>query len=182
MNKETDKHNYKDRKYNIVSYDDSWPVLFEEYKSKLNSIFKDSKVEHIGSTSILDMNAKPCIDILVIVKDLKYVESKVEDMKKLGFEYRGRIIADNSLLFRIMEDSESIVIAHFFLEGHSHISEMINFRNYLKTHNYEAMHYASLKKDLYLKYPDDYASYRKYKDEYVEELTKKVSLFYNERS
>lgn len=176
MNEKTDKHNYKDRKYDIVPYDTNWSTLFEEYKEKINKIFEDVQIEHVGSTSIVGMDAKPCIDILVIVKDLKYVESKISDMEKIGFEYRGQMISDNSLLFRVMKDSESLVIAHFFLEGHPHIKEMIDFRNYLRSHEEEVKDYSDLKKDLYSKYPNDYASYRKYKDEYVKELIKRVTV------
>jgi GrpB-like predicted nucleotidyltransferase (UPF0157 family) len=168
------KHSYKDRRYEIVPYNPDWTNKFEEYKSKIKKIFPNFQIEHIGSTSVLGMAGKPCIDILVIVDDIKTVEGNVREMEQAGFEYAGQFVMENSRLFRVMKDNSLLANIHFFPIGHPHNDEMINLRNYLRAHPQEAENYSKIKENLYSKYENDYASYRKYKDEYMNELKKRV--------
>jgi GrpB-like predicted nucleotidyltransferase (UPF0157 family) len=168
------KHSYKDRRYEIVPYNPDWTNKFEEYKSKIKKIFPNFQIEHIGSTSVLGMAGKPCIDILVIVDDIKTVEGNVREMEQAVFEYAGQFVMENSRLFRVMKDNSLLANIHFFPIGHPHNDEMINLRNYLRAHPQEAENYSKIKENLYSKYENDYASYRKYKDEYMNELKKRV--------
>lgn len=169
------KHSYKDRKYDVVPYDQSWPSQFENHASKIRKIFGENiQIEHIGSTSVPGMDGKPCIDVLVMIKDLKIVEDHVSDMEEVGFEYAGQFVMENSRLFRVMKDNTLLANIHFFPIGHPHNGEMIDLRNYLRAHPEEVKSYSELKNELYVKYSNDYASYRKYKDEYMAELKKRV--------
>ncbi|MEK7505702.1 MAG: GrpB family protein [Patescibacteria group bacterium] len=171
-----DKHPYKDRKYDVVPYDENWPRQFEKYKSKLKKIFGDDvQIEHIGSTSVPGMGGKPCIDVLLIIKDLKNVEDHISDMEKVGFQYAGQFVMKNSRLFRVTKDNHLLANIHFFPIGHPHNIEMINLRDYLRNHPKEVETYSNIKKDLYSKYSDDYASYRKHKDEYILNLIERAT-------
>lgn len=172
--KMNNKHSYKDRKYEIVPYNPNWVNQFEEYKLKIQKIFPNFQIEHIGSTSVPGMSGKPCIDVLVMVNDLKTVEEHTSDMEQAGFEYGGQFVMENSRLFRVMKDNALLANIHFFPIGHTHNEEMIGLRNYLRSHPEETESYSKIKKELYSKYKDDYASYRKYKDEYMNELKKRV--------
>lgn len=173
------KHSYKDRKYDVVSYDSNWPNQFENYALKIRKIFGDDvQIEHIGSTSVFGMDGKPCIDLLVMVKDLKMVEEHISDMENVGFQYAGQFVMESSRLFRVMENNHLLANIHFFPVGHPHNAEMINLRDYLRKHPEEVEVYSNIKKELYSKYKNDYASYRKYKDEYMDGLKKRVSEFF----
>ncbi len=176
MQNNNSKHAYKDRKYDIVQYDPRWPRQFEEYAAKIRDIFgQDIQIEHIGSTSVPGMSGKACIDLLVIPDDLHTVDGYIQEMKAVGFEYSGQVITKDSHLFQIFDDNVLKANIHFFPQGHRHITEMINLRNYLRSHPEEMEAYSELKKELHIKYSDDYASYRKLKDEYMEELKNRVS-------
>jgi len=172
----TNKHPYKDRKYDVVPYNPDWPKQFEEYASKVKKIFGNLQVEHIGSTSVVGMSGKLCIDVLVIVKDLKMVEGHISDMEQAGFEYAGQFVMPDSRLLRVIKDNVLYANIHFFPEGHPHNDEMISLRNYLRSHPTEVDRYTKIKKELYSKYSNDYASYRKYKDEYMDDLKKRVKV------
>jgi len=169
-----DKYSYKDRKYNIVPYNPDGVNQFEEYKSKIQKIFTDIQIEHIGSTAVPGMAGKPCIDILVIVDKLKTVEEHIDDMEQAGFKYAGQFVMENSRLFRVIKDNTLLANVHFFPAGHPHNDEMLGMRNYLRSHSEEVQNYSKIKNELYSKYENDYASYRKYKDEYMNELKKRV--------
>jgi GrpB-like predicted nucleotidyltransferase (UPF0157 family) len=169
-------YSYSNRKYEIVPYDPAWVRQFEELKAKIQTIFHNVQIEHIGSTSVPLMLGKPCIDVLVIVEDLREVETHVTDMEALGFEYAGEFVTEHSLLFRVMKDNTLLANIHFFPVGHPHNKEMLDVRNYLRSHPEEVKAYSALKQELYTKYHNDYASYRKYKDEYVNKLQERATI------
>lgn len=168
------KHSYSSRKYAVVPYDPNWVHQFEELKVKLQTIFKTAQIEHIGSTSVPGMVGKSCIDVLVIVNDLQEVETHTSEMENLGFEYAGEFVMKDSCLFRIMKDNILLANIHFFPVGHPHNKEMLGLRDYLRSHPEEVKAYSDLKQQLYANYQNDYASYRKYKDEYMAGLKERV--------
>jgi len=174
MNK--NKHSYKDRRYSIVPYDPMWPAQFESYADKIKKIFGNSVlIEHIGSTAVPGMSGKPCIDVLVIMDDLTNIEGRVKEMEQAGFVDAGQFVMENSRLFRVVKDNALLANIHFFPKGHPHNKEMIKVRDYLRTHSEEAEAYSAMKNDLYVRYADDYATYRKYKDEYMDALVKRAA-------
>lgn len=166
---------YKDRKYQIVPYITDWKNQFAIEAEKIRNIFgKEIHIEHVGSTAVPGMEGKSCIDILVLIDDLSVMNKYIEDVCKLGYDYSGQFIMDGSRLFRKMKDGELLVNIHFFTPGHPHAQEMISVRDYLRAHPEEVKKYSDAKKELYKKYPNDYAEYRKQKDIYMEDLTKRA--------
>lgn len=174
MNLDTKQHPYKDRKYKIVAYDQNWVRQFENYASKIKTIFPTVQIEHIGSTSVPGMSGKSCVDVLVIVPDIELVRDKKNAIEELGFEYAGSFVTKDSVLFRVMKDNGLLANVHFFPINHPHNGEMLNLRDYLRTHPEEVIAYSNLKNELESTYSNDYASYRKYKDEYMEKLKERV--------
>ena len=168
----------KNRKYTVVLYNPNYVEQFEAYSKKIQNIFNDPsiKIEHIGSTAVIGMCGKPCIDILVMTENLGVVENHIQDMEKCGFEYAGSFVMDNSILFRLMKDGESFVNVHFFPIDHPHNKEMLDIRDYLISHPEEVKIYSNLKNQLFSKYPNDYNAYRKYKDEHMRGLMKKSRI------
>lgn len=79
----------KDRSYTVVPYNKEWAEKYEQEQKIIASIFgkKAVRIEHIGSTSIEGMWAKPQIDILVIVDDLSAVDDIIISMESKGYVY-----------------------------------------------------------------------------------------------
>ncbi len=167
-------NSYSARKYEVVSYDLNWTTRFAELKFKVQEIFGEVQVEHIGSTSVPGMSGKSCIDVLVIVKELRMVDDHISDMEKVGFSYAGEFVMKDSRLFRIMKDDTLLANIHFFPVGHPHNNEMLHMRDYLRLNPEEVITYSKLKQELHMRYPNDYASYRKEKDEYMNKLKEKI--------
>lgn len=170
------KSEYKDRKYRIEPYNPEWPKQFEAEAATLKNIFGEDAIaiEHIGSTSVPGMDGKSTIDILILVENISLAEKYAEEMKDSGYEYLVGYVSPNTVLFRHMKDNALISNIHVFQKNHSHVHEMIALRDYLRSHPNEVRAYSQVKKELFEKYPDDYATYRKLKDEYMEELKKRV--------
>ena len=75
-------------KIKIKSYNDNWPYIFEDIKSKIrDNIDKDNiTIEHIGSTSVKNLASKPIIDILIGIK-FQELDDYITPIKNLGFIY-----------------------------------------------------------------------------------------------
>ncbi|MFA6519881.1 MAG: GrpB family protein [Candidatus Paceibacterota bacterium] len=167
---------YKDRKYDVVPYDQNWPNEFESAAAKIRSVFNDDAIDiqHIGSTAVPDMDGKPCIDILVTVNDISVADKHRAEMEALGYIYAGDFVRPESVLFRKMNGTTVLSNVHIFPQQHSHVQEMLRLRDYLRSNPGEVKDYSQLKQNLYTKYKNDYAQYRKYKDEYMETLKQRA--------
>jgi len=77
----------------IVDYDPLWTEAFAEEKAGIVGAFKelDVTVEHVGSTSVPGLAAKPIIDIMVVVPDSATAEKAIAPLTALGYDYRGEV-------------------------------------------------------------------------------------------
>ncbi len=168
------KFPYETREYEILPYDPAWPIRFNIIAEHLKKIFGQDAVDvqHIGSTSVSGMEAKPTIDVLVIVPagvDLDIHKAEMEQQ----YVYEGQKVKQDSRLYREVKAGEILANIHIFPVGHSHIKHMLGLRDYLRTHPADVIEYSELKKNLRDKYPNDYGEYRKQKDSYMDNILKK---------
>jgi GrpB-like predicted nucleotidyltransferase (UPF0157 family) len=152
----------------LVPYDPDWKQLFEVEKASLQEVLGLNvlDIQHIGSTSIPGMLAKPIIDIAIAIDDFEQARVCIPSIEGLGYEYKGEY---------------GIPRRHYFVKGeprlfHVHMSEIdslewqntILFRDYCCQHAEVAQEYAELKAQLAVKYPQDRAAYLDGKTEFVE--------------
>lgn len=159
------------RNYHFQTYDPSWPIKFNEIKQNLTEVFgvKALDIEHVGSTSVPGMDAKPLIDILIVVEDIKNLESEKAKMISMGYNIRENILNDRSVLFEMKDGDEKVQNIHVFEKGARTIGQFIYTRDYLRTHPERAKEYAVLKHVLKEKFPDDYQAYRDGKHDFLQE-------------
>ncbi|HCC83994.1 TPA: hypothetical protein DEP96_04055 [Candidatus Uhrbacteria bacterium] len=167
---------YKDRKYEIVKHDATWPEKFAAEAEVVKDVFSDMAlaIEHIGSTAVPGLAGKPTIDILVLVNNVVVADELTEKMVKVGYVALGEYVMPSTRLFAKDKDGHRIVNVHVFEKDHPHIKEMLGLRDYLRVHPEVVAEYSQLKFDLADSYPDDYGSYRKYKDAFVDDLMQKL--------
>lgn len=171
--------NHRGRTYDLESYTPEWSNRFKsEAQIILDIVGPETKIEHVGSTSVPGMLAKSCIDILVLVNDINEVDQYIEALEKMGYEYKKDIVMDGARLFRKYKDNKAWVNTHFFSANHPHIKEMLVVRDYLRVNPKEVQEYSELKKALYEKYPEDYYLYRDNKDKYMKDLTARALAFF----
>ncbi|MEZ4194971.1 MAG: GrpB family protein [Candidatus Paceibacterota bacterium] len=169
---------YQGRKYLVQSYDPNWVAQYEVEESALRRTLGGNilSIEHVGSTSVPGLAGKPLIDILVVVKNIEEADRFEPTLSSLGYDFLGQYVMEGSRLYVKEKDNTRLVNLHFFKQGHKHICEMIGLRDYFRSHPEVVKGYSQLKFDLFEKYPDDYGSYRKYKDDWVNELKAKLGL------
>jgi GrpB-like predicted nucleotidyltransferase (UPF0157 family) len=154
----------------VVPYDPAWP---EKYADEARRIRRAAgglivDIQHIGSTAIPGMSAKPIIDIAVAVADLDaaHLGRLVSVLTGLGYEYRGLLFGrEGHHLFRKGDPREFFL--HVFDQRSRLWTERVAFRDYLVGHPAVATEYRKLKQELAARYPDDRASYTAAKTAFV---------------
>ncbi|MCP5383034.1 MAG: GrpB family protein [Altererythrobacter sp.] len=153
------------RPYSIETYDPEWKKKYEEVSKRISDILGESiiSIEHIGSTSIEGMVAKPRVDVLVVVKDCSKIPALAAELEGAGFSYHGGgYIGHNPADEYVSENvSDGIRVAgiHILPEGNFEIADYRNFRDYLREHPTEKQRYMDIKKELFDTYPHDYEAY-----------------------
>lgn len=162
----------------LESHDENWKLVALDTINSLRTIFKDIAIDiqHIGSTAIEQIHAKPIIDITVGVKQLEDVQSLIHSLEQINVIYRGQDVL-NQFLF-VMEDStQEIRTHHIHIVIHNGLdwNNYINFRDYLNSHHIRAQEYDQLKLDLAYKYPNDRSSYTSSKTSLINQLLEEAN-------
>ena len=123
-------------------------------------------VEHIGSTSVPGLAAKPIVDIDVVVRSTEDVPAAIERLRALGYVYQGNkgIPGREAFLWPPESTPHHLYVV---VEGSRPRTDHIQFRNYLRQHPDAAAEYASLKKALAERYGEDRLGYTEAKTEFV---------------
>lgn len=181
MNKQTTPH----RPYKLEPYNPIWVQEFEKRAEILKSIFGSEllSVDHMGSTSIPDMFAKPQIDILVVVKNLEKVKDFYSAMEKAGFKPMGTeyVGIGDEYFTENSSDGTRLSGVHVFEKGHFEINETLNFRNYLRANKSDRDLYSSTKKSLYERNPENIGAYGSGKGDVIQEIKARATQWAREQ-
>ncbi|MGW5889242.1 GrpB family protein [Priestia megaterium] len=155
----------------ILKYSHKWPEQFEEEKRRLSSIFNSLKIEihHIGSTAVPGLSAKPIIDLLIEVKDIKKVDTYNQKMEQLGYEAKGENGIKGRRYFQ-KGGNERTHHVHIYEKGHPEINRHIWFRDYLRTHPDAAKEYETLKTELAHRYRFEPEKYVENKTNFIHKI------------
>lgn len=168
------------RPVRLVDYDPSWVILYEEERRRVLKVAGNLivRVEHIGSTAVPNLGAKPVIDMMVAVSSLSDAEKCIEPLQEIGYEYRpqGEVFFPERRYFRKGRPPRE---QHY----HLHMVELesgfwkrhLLFRDYLRTHPEAAQEYFELKKRLASKYGSDREGYTEAKTSFIESIVAKAN-------
>jgi GrpB-like predicted nucleotidyltransferase (UPF0157 family) len=162
----------------VRDYDPRWPVMFDEESERLRDIFGAAvTIEHIGSTSVPGLPAKPIIDLLVGIRSL--TEAKViyvEPLAALGYtyipEYESWLPAE--LFFRKGIPGPWTHHVHVMKPSNPRWQDHLLFRDYLRSHPETASAYGGLKKSLAASFGNDIAGFRNGKHQFVTAVVAKA--------
>ncbi len=163
----------------IVTYDPSWPSLFNQERNRILEALgqRVEEVEHIGSTAIPGLEAKPVIDLMVGLKSMADASSCAEPLTTLGYSYWAEGAQPHHHLFvRFVDPAMSARThnLHLVEAGGQYWEERLLFRDYLRRHLQTAKEYAQLKHRLASRYCDDREAYTKAKAAFVCEVVRRA--------
>jgi len=132
----------------IVESDPQWPRRFEIERKKIVAALADRAlaVDHIGSTSVPGLAAKPIIDICLTVADSSDEASYLGDLQAAGYELRVR--EPDFHEHRMLRTRAHDVHLHVFTQGSQEITRYLTFRNWLRQNDADRELYASTKRKL----------------------------------
>lgn len=132
----------------IVDYDSTWPDRFQAEAKKIRAALGERalRILHVGSTSVVDLPAKPIIDIVLEVSDAAHEPGYAPDLEQAG--YRLRIREPNWHEHRMFKDPENSVNLHVFSSGCPEIERMLRFRDWLRSNKEDCELYAGCKRAL----------------------------------
>jgi GrpB-like predicted nucleotidyltransferase (UPF0157 family) len=144
----------------LADYDSAWPGLYEREAAHIRSLLGDRVrlLEHVGSTSIPGIAAKPIIDIDLAVPDSGDEPAYVPDLEADGYLLRGR--EPDWFEHRLLQRPDRSVNLHVFTAGSTEIDRMLAFRDRLRRNDDERRLYEATKRDLAARdwvYVQDYA-------------------------
>ncbi|MCW1930315.1 MAG: GrpB family protein [Candidatus Kerfeldbacteria bacterium] len=163
------------RPYTFRDYDPKWVEEFQTLRDFLSSVFIGGRIEHVGSTSIKGMSAKPIIDVLILVPKMQPYEKEIVQMHAKGFDYARDYIAPRTLNFyQLNAEGGKLNNVHVCEEGSAKAKQFLDIRDYLRAHPDKAQLYAEEKHKNFLAHKDDYIGYRESKKEFLDEIEKEA--------
>ena len=163
----------------VVPYDEQWKADFEAIKQHLLPAIKDIiiGIEHIGSTSVEGLSAKPIIDIDIVIKDYSVFDAVVEKLASLGYIHEGNLGIKDREAFDYKGNADLpkhhlYVCPEFSAELHRHIT----FRDYLRNNPEALQKYSNIKEEGARLFPDSIEDYIAYKSPCIEEIYKKCGV------
>lgn len=158
----------------LSKYDSNWPKTFATEKNIILSVLKDVEIEHVGSTSVPGLCAKPIIDIILLVNDSANEASYVPQLEKLG--YYLKIREPDWFEHRLLNKRNAQINLHVFSKNCAEAQRMIAFRDILR-HNPDALKkYAQKKQDLAKKTWKYIQEYADAKSEVVKEILSQTTI------
>ncbi len=161
----------------VVRYDPAWPAAFERERVLIVGALGDLllAVEHVGSTAVPGLGAKPVIDILIAVRSLADGERCVRPLDELGYEYQGDGGIPGCLYFRKkLTNGLRTHHIHMVERDSDFWQRQVLFRDYLREHPQEAQDYYDLKVRLAERFGTDRLGYNEAKTEFIESVLAKA--------
>lgn len=155
----------------LEPHDDAWAAAAGETIAQLEKILGEDAVDiqHVGSTAIRGIPAKPILDIAVAVEDFDGLSRHLDALEQAGFLYRGEDHPGERLLVLGTQDSRSHHI-HVVLGDSPAWRDYILFRDYLNAHPQDAARYGRVKEELAEAYPNDRGAYTAGKEAVIREI------------
>lgn len=154
----------------LVAYDPQWPLAFERIRSRLLGLLPHVvSIDHIGSTSIPGMVAKPLIDIDIILPGLEHIEDATRVLLAEGYEPRGNRYDDDVWAF-LSRGSVPAERVYLCPTGNGTHRNRLAFRDYLIAHPQAAADYAALKRRLAAEFRNDGDRYTAEKRDFVDAI------------
>jgi len=166
----------RSRPYDLAEPDPAWPSRFEQVAAELRGALGDlaQRIEHVGSTSVPGLAAKPTIDVQVSVASMVPRSAYVDPLEELGFVWTVDPWDDTHEFLSRDRGENRDVHVHICRAGSLWEQRHLAFRDWLRTHPADAAAYATLKRGLAAAHPRDVHTYTHEKGEFIREIQGKA--------
>lgn len=169
----------KTKKVIVLPYSIEWENNFNAICDELSTALQGDflTIEHVGSTSVKGMSAKPIIDIDIVIKSYEVFEAVKIKLESIGYQHEGNLGIKDREAFRY-DGREHLQEHHLYVcpESSEELRRHLTFREYLRENPEAVMEYSTVKEEGAKLFPDDIVKYMQYKSSLIEKLYKDCGL------
>ena len=162
----------------VEPYDTAWALTFAALQDRLKSALGALalRVEHVGSTAVPGLAAKPVVDIDVVIADATDLGQVIYALRQLGYEHQGDLGIEGREAFSLERAGEAGA-HHLYVcrESGRELRRHLVFRDYLIAHPERAAEYGQLKQALAQRLGEDREAYTEAKAEFVEAILREAT-------
>lgn len=167
------------KKVMVVPYNSTWSCEYEKIKQELLPVIGEYiiAIEHVGSTSVNGLSAKPIIDIDIVIPNYDCFEMIAEILSEIGYQHEGNLGIKDREAFKYI-DKAHLMKHHLYVcpKDSEELKRHLVFRDYLRTHLEDAAEYSKIKQEAAALYPTDIDAYIEFKSPCIEKIYKKCGL------
>ena len=162
-----------------MPYDSGWKKDFEDIRRELQNALGDLalRIEHVGSTSVPGLSAKPIIDIDVVIENNDVLGDVTEALGKTGYIHKGDLGIEGREAFRC-EGKPHLREHHLYVcpQDSPELKRHLGFRDWLRSHPEDVREYSRIKEEAAALYPHDIDGYIQHKSHVIEEIYRRAGL------
>ena len=163
----------------VEPYDEGWKQNFIDIKAELLDALGELalRIEHVGSTSVPGLSAKPIIDIDIVIKDYSVFDEVVSELGKIGYRHEGNLGIAGREAFKY-DGKEHLKRHHLYVcpEDSPELKRHIAFRDYLRSNPKDVREYSRIKEEGAALYPYDIEKYIAHKSPVIERIYNEIEL------
>ena len=167
------------KRVEVSPYDAAWADDFQKIKGELDGVLNGLvlSIEHVGSTSVPGLSAKPIIDIDVVIKDEAALPPVIEALQSIGYQHNGDQGIKGREAFDY-EGKEHLRKHHLYVcaTDSAELKRHMTFRDYLRSDPDAVRGYSRVKEEGAALYPFDIDGYIAYKSPFIEQIYKKLGI------
>ncbi|ODJ47799.1 hypothetical protein BFR40_02820 [Brochothrix thermosphacta] len=165
----------------VTNYNKNWPNEFGKIKSDILRIISESvvRIEHVGSTSVVGLCAKPIIDIDIVIEDYSKFEAVKMGLEFLGYEYEGDLGIKGREAFSYEIDQKNQFMEHHIYvcpKNSAELKRHVVFRDHLRKHQSDCQMYGEIKRAAAERFPTDIEGYLDMKGVVITEIYQRCGL------
>ena len=163
----------------VLPYDAAWETAFLKIKAEVAAALGPlaERIEHVGSTAVPGLSAKPCIDLDVVIREASCFRETAARLFSIGYIHEGDLGIPGREAFRYT-DKPHLYPHHLYVcpAGSQELYRHLTFRDFLRTHPAAAQEYGRVKQQAALQHPDDIEGYIRAKTPVIEKLYAQCGL------
>lgn len=163
----------------VQPYNEAWEQRFAEIRAEIQDALGALalRIEHVGSTSVRGLSAKPVIDIDVVISDGSVLGAVIAALEKTGYRHEGNLGIEGREAFKY-DGKEHLMKHHLYVcpLDSPELKRHIAFRDYLRSHPDAAREYSRVKEEGAALYPYDIDGYIRHKAPFIERIYKEIGI------
>lgn len=163
----------------VEPYDEAWKDDFAAIRDELEAVLNGLvlRIEHVGSTSVEGLSAKPVIDIDVVISDRSVLPEVISALESIGYSHEGDLGIPGREAFKY-EGKDHLKKHHLYVcaQDAEELKRHITFRDYLRSDPDAVAEYSRIKEEGARLYPDDIDKYIEHKSPFIESVYKQIGL------